>query len=127
MLHLTCCAFKKLFESCLASSKRSAALECEIPHPMPQALAALLEPCGGALGWPRHKSTVPRKIAQSAIGAQYLQRSIRIGLPVSGEAQHATGAQPIGNQLHERGLYQAAFVVPFLRPGVRKQNQDFVQ
>jgi hypothetical protein len=106
---------------------RLSALERKIPNIMAQALAALLEARRGALSWPRHECSVLRKVAQTGVRVQDLQRSIRIGLPVSGEAQHAAAAQPIGNQLDERRLYQPAFVVPFLWPGVRKQNQDFVQ
>ena len=136
MLHLACCAFKKLFESCAAPcvpapcgwrTCRSAALEGEIPYIMPQALAALLEACGCALGWPRHKGSVLRKIPQVTVRAQYRERSVRVGLPVSGKTQHTTGAQPVGNQLDEGRLYQAAFVVSLFRPRVGKQDQDFVQ
>jgi len=106
---------------------RSAALEGKIPYIMPQAFAAFLEACRGALRRPRYEPFILRKVAQVRVGIQYLQRNIRVGPPVSGKTQHTPGAQPIGNQLDEWRLYQAAFVVPFLRPGVRKQNQDFVQ
>src|SRR5713226_9556908 len=127
MLHLACCAFKKLFVKSRGTKTKHragvlpwlSALERQIPYIMAQPLAAFLEAGRVALGWPRHERSVRPEVVQTGVRVQYLQHSIRIGLPVGGKTQHTAGAQPVGNQLDEGPLYQPPFVVPLLRPGVR--------
>jgi hypothetical protein len=136
MLHLTSGAFKALARNYSKSRRAarslrctacSAALEGEIPHTVTQALAAFLEASGIALGGPGNEPFIRRGVAQLRACVEYLQHSIRIGLPIGGKAQYPPAAQPVGDQLNERRLDQPPFVVPFLRPRVWKQDQHLSQ
>ena len=44
--------------------------------------------------------------------------------PVGGDVDGATGSETVGAQVEKRWLYDAAFVVPFLWPGVREVKVD---
>ena len=64
---------------------------------------------------------------QAGIGVTDLGHLLGVARMVGGGVQHTSETQPVGNHGNGGGLKQPAFVVPLLRPGVRKQDQDFVQ
>src|ERR1700719_4556279 len=105
----------------------SGAPERQVPHLVPETLAAALEARGRALGRARDKGTVGGEGAQAGDRGERLEHLQSVGLPVGGQAQHAAGDEAAGEQVRERVLDEAALVVTLLRPGVGEEDEDLLQ
>ncbi len=94
---------------------------------MAEALAAALEAGGAALHDPVTEASVRHAVAQGRAAAQHTQHVLGVWIPVGGQVESAAALEPGGHQACERGLHDAAFVMPRLGPGIGKQQLQLVQ
>jgi len=94
---------------------------------MSQSLAAPLEARRRPKFRTRHIGPVRAQRSEQGIGIAHGQHLFRIGLPIRGEAQHASGAKLRRRRCNECGVDQAPLVMALLVPGVREEHQDLIE
>jgi len=70
----------------------------------------------------RHEAAVGTLRTQPRAAVAHREHLFGVRLPVRRETQYALGAQGGGEHLDETRIDQAAFVVTFFVPGIRKKN-----
>src|SRR4029077_802896 len=106
--------------------RNSASAKGQIPHLVPEPLAAALEAGRGALGRARNKGAVGGEIREAGDWSQRLKHLQRVRLPVGRKPQQAARGETAREKLGERALDEAALVVALLRPGVREEDEELI-
>src|SRR5512139_2431659 len=110
---------------CIIAAWRSGSsgpAEHQVPHPVSEADAALLE--FGERAGVGARRVVSHGIGEQRFGGEHRQHLLGVVLPVGGQVDVAARLQPTGEQRHQRRLDQAALMVALLVPGVGKEDMD---
>ena len=94
---------------------------------MAQSLAAALEARQGTPFRSRDEAPFRCGIFEVRAGFQHLEHLLCVGFPVGGQLQHSAGPEPRGECGDERSLDEASLVVTLLVPGIREEDQHFVE
>src|SRR5690606_17997067 len=102
-------------------------LELQIPHPVAQPLATLLELGDRPLVRAGNVGAIGGLVAVTRCGVHYLEHVLGVMRPVGGHVQHTADLQLAPHQLGKGRRHDAPLVVLLLVPGVGEAQQYPVQ